>query len=160
MGDSEWASVATVDALVREAREMGAQAVVAVGADGVIDAAKAVAVLTRVGHESAEQFLLDRNTLGDAAPPASRLPTVAVLTRPTLTGCSGRCLLRHHSQLVPLPPAGPGPGAGSAGRSTGSTGSGGSGATRLGLLFEAGRTSSSETISFVVVEFGGRGRGG
>ena len=102
MGDSEWASVATVDALVREAREMGAQAVVAVGADGVIDAAKAVAVLTRVGHESAEQFLLDRNTLGDAAPPASRLPTVAVLTRPTLTGCSGRCLLRHHSQLVPL----------------------------------------------------------
>ena len=68
--------------------------------DGVLDAAKATSVLSRVQHESAAQFLAGVGR--EAAPPSSRLPMVAVLTRPSLAGCSGRCLLWSNAQLLPM----------------------------------------------------------
>ena len=38
----------------------------------------------------------------DAAPPSSRLPMVAVPTRASLSGCSGRCLIWDEGQLLTL----------------------------------------------------------
>lgn len=100
LADEEWATAEAVDALVEESRDIAAQAVVGVGADGVLDAAKATSVLSRVQHESAAQFLAGVGR--EAAPPSSRLPMVAVLTRPSLAGCSGRCLLWSNAQLLPM----------------------------------------------------------
>ena len=112
MQDEEWPSAAAVDGLAREARAGGAQAVVGVGADGVLDAAKATALVTNLldAGQSVERFL--GAGLDGAAPTCSRLPMVAVVTRPTLAGCSGRCLLWNDDQLVPLRIAGTGSHAG------------------------------------------------
>ena len=60
MGDEEWPAAQTVDAMVRDARESGAQACVGVGADGVLDAAKATSLLTGLpASAAAEDFLRD-----------------------------------------------------------------------------------------------------
>eukprot|EP01046_Picozoa_sp_COSAG06_P059491 COSAG06_NODE_12322_length_1395_cov_3.625000_1_plen_398_part_10 len=100
MDDARWPTVATVQDAVFDSRELAAQAVVGIGADGVLDAAKAASVLSRVAHDSPAQFL---GGLGrEAVPPSSQLPMVAVLTRPSLAGSSGRCLVWNENQLAPL----------------------------------------------------------
>eukprot|EP01047_Picozoa_sp_COSAG01_P100561 COSAG01_NODE_30402_length_616_cov_2.278530_2_plen_129_part_01 len=57
MPDAQWPTVHTVGEAVSLSRELAAQAVVGIGADGVLDAAKATSILSRVQHESAAQFL-------------------------------------------------------------------------------------------------------
>lgn len=98
--DAQWPTVSTVRNAVADSRELAAQAVVGIGADGVLDTAKATAALSRLQHDSPAQFIAGVGH--DAAPPSMRLPMVAVLTRPSLAGSSGRCLLWHDNQLSPL----------------------------------------------------------
>ena len=110
MADNQWPTADFVDGMARDVRDDGGQAVVGVGADGVLDAAKATSLLAYVQQggtpSSAEQFL--GHGPDGAAPTCSRLPMVAVVTRPTLASASGRCLLWHDGQLVPLRIAGTG----------------------------------------------------
>ena len=63
--------------------EAWVEALVGIGADGVLDTAKATAALSRLQHDSPAQFIAGVGH--DVAPPSMRLPMVAVLTRPSLT---------------------------------------------------------------------------